>query len=502
MKTLSTCNALAALLTVFAAAPAAAHGHWPQDSFICAHRLLADAIAAAGGEAAVAGVSRIAGRAEGESRNAYQQFEAAHVDDPKVDGRIDTEFAFDFARGRFRQQGWQRLRGGFDLGFAALVTGTQVTTLRLAERSWTRSNAPTPEAAAAQAVDIPARLLPPLLLRRARENFASLRCNGEGSAFEFSWDARTRISVALDGTTNRVSEASVLQPDVLDGEALAYWRYSGEQRVGGLAFPRRVQVVRRGAALFDVALSELRVNTPLDDALFAVPADFTPVPDAAPGLTVAAVAEGLWEVRGIAGGTYRTPVVETADFLVAFDAPLSAPVTRQVIAQLRQRFPNKPVRYVVLSHFHSDHSAGLPAYAELGATIVVTPSDRAFVERLLATRSRLALPLIAPLTSPRAATLLAIDDERVLPGAPGVRAIRLRGSAHVADTLVLHHAASRAVIEGDLFGTLTPFNAVYAWFADWLAASPLEPRLVSGIHHEPVEVARIVELAKGWRARR
>jgi Metallo-beta-lactamase superfamily len=468
----------------------------PVRSQQCAHGLLAQSLAAHGGEARVAGMAQLQWRAEGPTRNAYQGERAADVDDPRLDGRVDSELAFDFAGGRFRQQTWQRLRGGFDLGLAAIAQGNQVTTLRLAEKTFTKAAAPSAEVAAAQAVDVAARLMPPLLLRRARENLASLRCADGGGAMEFNWDARTRIGLLFDGEF-RVSEARVLQPDVLDGQTLVAWRYQGRQEAGGLVLPARVQVVRRSAPLFDLALTDIRVNQPLDAALFAPPADFAEATDGSGPLSLAAVAPGLWEVRGIAGGTYRTPVIEADDQLVVYDAPLSSAVTRQVIALLRSRFPNKAVGTVVLSHFHTDHSGGLPAYADLGATLVVTPGDRAFVERLLAARSVL-LPPVSASNTPRPSRLQVVESEAVLPG--NAKAIRLRGSPHVAELLLVVHTPSSSLLEADLYSTLTPFNATSAFFADWLERAPMPIERVLGIHHEPVQAKALIDKARSWRA--
>ena len=47
-------------------------------------------------------------------------------------------------------------------------------------------------------------------------------------------------------------------------------------------------------------------------------------------------------------------------------------------------FPNKPVKYVVVTHHHDDHSGGLRSYIANGVTVVTTPANRKFFERMAA----------------------------------------------------------------------------------------------------------------------
>ena len=45
--------------------------------------------------------------------------------------------------------------------------------------------------------------------------------------------------------------------------------------------------------------------------------------------------------------------------------------------------PNKPIRYVVNTHHHFDHSGGLRTYLAQGATIVTHQGNREFLEQVL-----------------------------------------------------------------------------------------------------------------------
>ena len=72
----------------------------------------------------------------------------------------------------------------------------------------------------------------------------------------------------------------------------------------------------------------------------------------------------------IGGGTHNSMAVEFAAFIVVFDAPLSEARSLAVIEEIVKLIPNKPIRLVVNSHQHFDHTGGLRAYNHIGATVI------------------------------------------------------------------------------------------------------------------------------------
>lgn len=507
LRTLPIFAAIFAALTASSAGDAAAQdrrGTSMTEDFACGHVLLGRALQAAGGEQAVAGIRQIGFTAAGDSNNAYQGYRAESIDAPERDGAFRVDGAFDFATQRFAQRNEQALRGGLLLRFGVIATGDEVINLRLEERTYAKNKQPSAEQAQAQAYDFPARFLPPLLLRRARENLTSVRCEtdlGGGGILAFNWDARTRYRLRLDDAA-RATELQVLQTDLLDGETMVRFVYSGSQEISGLHFPQGVTVMRRTSPFFAMALREVKVNAPFADSEFRTPDDFTELKDP-PGMWSVAIGDHAWEVRGAGGGTYRTQVFEVGEHLVLFDAPLQPGVTRQIAAHIREKISQKPIRYVVLSHFHGDHSGGLATYTDLGAIVLVAPSDAGAARRILAARSRLQPPVTAGAPPTGRTPKIEIVDKRLVlrdaDGRPALEVHRIQGSPHVADILALHHPTSGVFAQADLYSALTPFNETYAFFANWLSRSGLPARTLVGIHHDPLPVADFQALARRYR---
>lgn len=80
----------------------------------------------------------------------------------------------------------------------------------------------------------------------------------------------------------------------------------------------------------------------------------------------------------------RTFVVEFGDHLVAIDAPLSSALCERIVTAVRERFPTKPLRYVLFGHHHPNYTGGLRAFMSAGATVVTPEGCAKFVSEIAA----------------------------------------------------------------------------------------------------------------------
>ena len=143
-----------------------------------------------------------------------------------------------------------------------------------------------------------------------------------------------------------------------------------------MKFPSRVRQTAGGHPVLDLAIKEVQPNA----AVTALA-----VPDAVRAATTERVtnekvAEGVWH---IAGGSHNSVLIEMSDHLVLVEAPLEDGRTKAVIDHVKALVANKPIRYVINSHAHFDHSGGLRAAVAEGATIVTMAGNVAHnIERL------------------------------------------------------------------------------------------------------------------------
>jgi glyoxylase-like metal-dependent hydrolase (beta-lactamase superfamily II) len=92
------------------------------------------------------------------------------------------------------------------------------------------------------------------------------------------------------------------------------------------------------------------------------------------------------KVQHVVGGTHNSLIVDLKDGLVVIDAPINDAQSRWTIDAARAKY-GKPVKNLVLTHHHNDHSGGVRTYMGEGATIVVpVPTKKYFVKLALTER--------------------------------------------------------------------------------------------------------------------
>lgn len=94
-----------------------------------------------------------------------------------------------------------------------------------------------------------------------------------------------------------------------------------------------------------------------------------------------AVGEGAWLVNG----GYVSLVVEFENYLAVFESGQSQARGEQILAQIRNNISDKEIRYIINSHPHSDHTAGLVPFIREGATLVTHVNNVDFLDMALNT---------------------------------------------------------------------------------------------------------------------
>jgi glyoxylase-like metal-dependent hydrolase (beta-lactamase superfamily II) len=175
--------------------------------------------------------------------------------------------------------------------------------------------------------------------------------------------------------------------------------YSDYRDFGGVKAPATIEQQRGGGGIFGVNVTAATANPADLTALLTPPAATGPggppggAPPAPPAVAVEQLAEGVHLVTG----GYVALATEFSDHVLVFEAGQSEARGQQILDEVKKLVPGKPIRYIVNSHPHSDHTAGLVPFIREGATLVTHANNVDFLRMALSTpRTLLGQPTLNP----------------------------------------------------------------------------------------------------------
>jgi len=120
------------------------------------------------------------------------------------------------------------------------------------------------------------------------------------------------------------------------------------------------------------------------------------------------------------------------------------------MAEVKKLVPSKPIKYVVNSHHHFDHSGGLRAYAAEGVTIVTHEINRPYFERAVANTWNLGSDRLAK--SKKKPVFQTMGDNMVLTdGTRSVELYQIVGNAHHDGLIMAYLRKEKLLIEADAY---------------------------------------------------
>ena len=147
-------------------------------------------------------------------------------------------------------------------------------------------------------------------------------------------------------------------------------------------------------------------------------------------------------------GSYDSLIVEFRDHVMMLEAGQSRGTWLAYIAETKKLIPNKPIRYVMNTHPHSDHTGGLPALVAEGATIITQKNNEAFFEKSLNTPRTLLNDTLAK--NPKKAKIEAVIEKKVYSdGARTVEMYHVSPAPHSNGLMIAYIPKEKIVFQGD-----------------------------------------------------
>ncbi len=192
----------------------------------------------------------------------------------------------------------------------------------------------------------------------------------------FSIGGKYRYVGLINKTTNQLVKVQTWIDNPMLGDTLVETKYSDYKDFGGVQFPSHIVRTEGGFPILDINVSSVKLNPAVN---ITIPQEVAK----APVVTVAVgkLADGVYYLTG---GTHHSVAIEQRDHVVVIEAPLNEERSQAVIAKVNEIIPGKPIKYLINSHAHFDHSSGLRTYVDAGATIVTEQANQAYYQKVWA----------------------------------------------------------------------------------------------------------------------
>ena len=470
------------------------------ESYAHARALLDSAIVAHGGLDAIRAATQFTQRLEGRDhwRNQSRRVEPPYDTEPAT-GTI----ALDLAQSRLVWTATSAFPGGFRNANRTVIDGQRGFNANLRQRTYST--------VANRGVWTQRGILyrfPHLVLLSVLDEAASLRWLGDLTiggdrlpAITVATPQGAQLTLGFDPSTKLLRAMATMISDPLAGDVPNETLFSDYRRSGQLMVPGRRVVQWGGEIMSEYSYGEPTIGVPVPDSLLAPPTGFTEAPPPPQTPAVKELGSGVWDVRG---GGYHALVVAFTDHMFVMEAPGGG--SAEIIARTKELAGGKPIRYVAPTHHHDDHAGGMRDFIAEGATIITTPGNRAYFERMGAARRSIS-PDAQSLRQQPVRIETITGKRRVLTdGTRTVELIDIGPSPHANEMLVAWVPAEGILFQGDLLnlgaGRIYPTSAnlTTAHFADWVRRSGLPVRTIAGVHMDPGPASQLDEAIAQARA--
>lgn len=257
------------------------------------------------------------------------------------------------------------------------------------------------------------------------------------------------------------------------------------KKIDGLLLPMRTLVTLQGNFAFADSVTKFQPNLTIPASVYIIPERYVLKENTTPKpLTTSEISKDVFLVEGV-GGDRNMLFINMNDFIVVTEAPLSSDVTKSVIELIRKTIPGKPIKYVHLSHFHSDHTAGIRQFVAEGTTIIATPPMEAPLRAII--NGELG-PVKDDLSKdPNQPSFELFTNLKVLQDKDHRIEFREVANSHAEGLSFLYLPKEKLIYQGDLLtipedSTLTPAIAVTKEFDRYLQKNKLSWNRMIGHH--------------------
>ena len=466
-------------------------------------KVLEDGLAALGGLEAIRAGQEVSVKIKGFS---YAVNQSVDVNPPFDKMTRDENLYIDVKNRKYIVETRDPFPGGFVFGGTQVITGNQGFFVNPRDKTITPLNLTN-----FNSIGI-LRRVPHLFLLSAYENTpASLRWLGQElfdgrlhNVITFASSNGVQWTLFFDNRTKLLSKYEQMVSDNVRGDSIQETLFPAYRTVGQLKVPIRRVSKRAGELIEEVNYDEVKFNTHPPESAFAKPEglDEQPTPTPAP-IKETKLADGVYLFESGANSL----VVEFNDYMLVVEPYAGGRGPKPTINKIREMFPSKPIKYVVVMHHHDDHSGGLRSYIAEGITVVTTPANQQYFETMAA--SNFTINRDNQTQNKRKPIFEFVRDKKHVftDGKQTVEIIDIGPSPHAKEMLIAYLPKEKLVFQGDLVnlpptGKYMPTTIIETTvqFFDSIKRLGLSVNRIAAVHGPPTDLddlSKAIEKSRG-----
>lgn len=273
------------------------------------------------------------------------------------------------------------------------------------------------------------------------------------TVISFTLKDKFRVDGYVDDE-NMLARVDTWIPQPILGDMPVEAIYSDYKDFAGMKFPTHIIQKEGGYPVLDLTVTAVKPNAPVNIS----------VPDSAKNapaplrVVTQQLGDGAWILRA---GT-QSVAVEFKDYSAIIDGAGNEDRSLAVLAETRKLIPNKPVKYVINTHHHLDHSGGLRTFVAEGITLITAKENKPYFEKIFNLPHNLDPDELAK--NPKPAKFITVGENYILTdGSQSIELYRLRDdkypdhqNSHAPDMLIAYMPKYKALAEADFFNPAPP----------------------------------------------
>ncbi len=248
---------------------------------------------------------------------------------------------------------------------------------------------------------------------------------------------------------NLVTKVQTWLPNPILGDMFVETRVQGGYKdYNGVKFPVgfHESIGNPPHPAYDIAIADVKGN--VAGAALLVPDPVKTATSQANRIVSQQLAPGVWMLAG----AYNSLAVEFKDYSVVVEGPVDIERSEAVIAETKRLIPNKPIRFLVNTHHHFDHSGGLRAFGAEDTIIVTHESNFNYYEGIVFDlRPRTVQPDRLSIAPRQVHYVLVKDNHKITDGTRELDIYHMNALEHAEDMLIVYLPKEKIVVEADLW---------------------------------------------------